>query len=116
MKRLLSSRWAGPAILLLGIFMMLTNVSTLVLVLAGAHEVRSAAAGAVADVIGEGVLVLGALLPILLPLIWAAASPAGAARELGRVNAVISRHGRMIGIVVCALTAAYLVARGLGVV
>jgi hypothetical protein len=115
-QRMLGSRWAGLAVLGLAVFMMATNFSTLVLLLAGAHEVRSAATGPVEPVLGYGMLAVGALLPILLPLVWALISPASATRVLQRLNSVLARHAKAIGVVLCALTAAYLLARGFGLI
>lgn len=114
-NRLLSSRWVWLGVLGLGLFMMATNLSTLVLLLAGSHVVHSSHAGGTAALLGYGILVVGALLPILLPLCWALISPASASRVLGGFSAVIAKHSRVIGIVVCLLTAAYLLLRGFGV-
>lgn len=115
LARLRSSRWLALGAALLGVLMMATNISTLVLVLAGAHETASAGAGVLAAGIAYALLAVGALLPVLLPLGWAILSPTSATRQLGRLQDLLSRHGRVIGIVVCLLTAAYLIIRGLGV-
>lgn len=116
LTRLRASRWLALGAAALGVLMMATNISTLVLVLAGAHETASADAGALASGVAYGVLAFGALLPVLLPLGWAVLSPKTATRQLGRLQAVLSRHGRVIGIVVCLLTAVYLIVRGLGLI
>jgi hypothetical protein len=108
------SRWAGVGVLGLGVFMMVTNFSTLVLLLAGSHEVTSASVAPVIRGLGYGLLAVGALAPILLPLVWMLVRPAAATRDLGRINDAITRHGRAIGIVVSLATAAYLLARGFG--
>lgn len=111
-QQLLASRWAGPAVLGLGVLMMATNFSTLVLVLAGGHLVHSAPASDAVP--GYAMLAVGALLPILLPLVWALISPATATRVLQRFNGFLGRHAKVIGVVLCGLTAAYLLARGFG--
>lgn len=108
------SKWAGVGVLGLGVFMMVTNFSTLVLLLAGSHEVTSASVDPVIRGLGYGLLAVGALAPILLPLVWMLVRPAEATRDLGRINDAITRHGRAIGIVVSLATAAYLLARGFG--
>ncbi|QAY73337.1 hypothetical protein ET445_08255 [Agromyces protaetiae] len=112
--RLRTSKWAVPGVAALGVVMTVTDVSSLVLVLAGAREVASADAPALAAAVGYLLLVVGALLPIVLPLAWVLVDPNAASRGLGRVNAFVSKRGRVLGIVVCLVTAAYLVARGLG--
>lgn len=114
-ERLLNSRWAGLGVFGLGVFMMVTNFSTLVLVLAGAHELDSGAHDILVRVLGAGMLALGALLPVLLPLVWVAASPTAATRRLHQLSGMLARHGRTIGSVICALTAVYLLLRGFGI-
>lgn len=113
-ERLSSSRAVGVGVLGLGVFMMVTNFSTLVLLLAGSHELSSAGVDPLTRGIGYAVLAVGALVPILLPLGWMLVRPAAAMRELGRINAAIGRHGRMLGILVSVATALYLLARGFG--
>jgi len=113
-ERLSSSRAVGAGVLALGVFMMVTNFSTLVLLLAGSHELSPAGVDPLTRSIGYAVLAVGALLPILLPLGWVLARPAGAMRELSRIDAAIGRHGRMLGILVSLVTALYLLARGFG--
>lgn len=113
---LLSSRWAGWGAVALGLVMMVTNFSTLVLVLAGAHEITSSSAGALVRTIAYGMLGLGALAPILIPLLWATLRPTDAARGLQRINAFLDKHGRLLGVVVCGLTGLYLVLRGFRVI
>lgn len=115
-QRLVAARWVSLGVLGLGVLMMATNLSTLVLVLAGAHEIHSSEAPAVTIVLGYAMLAVGALLPILLPLVWALVSPASAAKVLGRLNALLTKHGKVIGVVVCVLTAGYLIARGFGLI
>lgn len=111
-----SSRWAGLALLGLGIAMMATNVSTLVLVLAGGRDVAVAAADPALRAGGYALLTVGALLPILVPLLWRILSPASAERGLARLESFFRRHGKVITISVCLLTAGYLVIRGIGLV
>ena len=114
--RLTSARSAPLATFGLGVVMMLTNISTLALVLAGAHGLRSSHESAGWVVVGGVLLSIGALLPILLPLVWELIAPTAATRDLARLNGVLARHGRVIGVVVSGATAIYLIARGLGFV
>lgn len=114
-RRLLASRWRVLGVVALGMFMMMTNISTLTLVIAGAHEAIAAGTSATARVTALALLALGALLPVVLPLLWAAIAPRSAARGLGRLNSLLQKHGRAIGITVCLVTAAYLIVRGIGV-
>jgi len=111
-----ASRWAGLGVLGLGLLMMATNLSTLVLVLAGTHEVDSSTRDPIVRALGYALLLIGALAPALLPLIWVLAAPRAALRQLQRLDRVLARHGRVIGVVVCLLTAAYLLLRGFGVI
>lgn len=115
-QRLLSSKWAGLGVLGLGVLMMVTNVSTLVMVLAGAHAVNSGPHDLLARVVGYALLAIGAVLPILLPLVWVLISPTAATRSLGRFGALLGRHSRVIGVVVSAVVGAYLLLRGFGLI
>jgi hypothetical protein len=115
-QRLSSSRWVGAGILGLGVFMMVTNFSTLVLLLAGSHGLSAAGVDPLTRALGYALLAVGALAPILLPLVWVLVRPAAATRDLGRVDAALSRHGRVLGIVVSVATALYLLARGFGLI
>lgn len=115
-QRLLASKWAGLGVLGLGLLMMVTNVSTLVMVLAGAHAVNSGPHDVLGRVIGDVLLGLGAVLPILLPLVWVLISPTAATRSLGRFGALLGRHSRVIGVVVSAIVGAYLLLRGFGLI
>lgn len=114
-RRLLASHWRILGVAALGVFMMVTNISTVTLLVAGAHEATAAGISATVRVTALALLALGALLPIVLPLLWVAIAPVSATRELGRLNSLLQKHGRTIGIAVCLVTAAYLVARGIGV-
>lgn len=115
-RRLQSARSAPLATFGLGIVMMLTNISTLALALAGAHGLRSSHEPVGWVAAGGVLLIIGALLPILLPLVWELIAPTAATRDLARLNAVLVRDGRVIGVVVSGATAIYLIARGLGFV
>ena len=105
------SRWAGPGALGLGIVMMATNISTLVLVVAAGRDLARSDDALTWRAIGYLVIVVGALLPILAPLLWRVLSPARAERGLGAVDGFIGRHGRPIAIAVCLATALYLIVR-----
>jgi hypothetical protein len=115
-QKLATSRWVGAGIPGLGVFMMVTNFSTLVLLLAGSHELASLGVDPLVRGIGYVMLGVGALAPILLPLVWVLVQPTVAMRELESVNGIITRRGRVIGIVVSALTGVYLLARGFGLI
>lgn len=115
-RRLQSARSAPLATFGLGIVMMLPNISTLALALAGAHGLRSSHEPVGWVAAGGVLLIIGALLPILLPLVWELIAPTAATRDLARLNAVLVRDGRVIGVVVSGATAIYLIARGLGFV
>lgn len=113
--RLLASRWAGLGVFALGLFMMVTNFSTLVLVLAGSREIESGLGDPVWRVVGYLVLALGALAPVLVPLVWITVGGHTAMAQLQRLNAALAKRARPIGIVVCLLTAAYLYTRAFGI-
>ncbi|MEJ1229901.1 MAG: GAP family protein [Galbitalea sp.] len=87
-------------------------MSTVVLLLAGAHEVAAGSVTAAARWIGYAVLAIGALAPILVPLVWFVVRPRAAGRQLDRLNRFITRHGRTLGVLVCLITGFYLLARG----
>ena len=66
--------------------------------------------------IAYGMLGLGALAPISFPLLWAALRPADAARGLQHVTAFLDKRGRLLGVIVCVLTGAYLILRGFRII
>lgn len=113
--RLLGSRWASLGVFALGLFMMITNFSTLVLVLAGSREIESGLGNTGWRALGYLLLGLGALAPIVLPLVWMVVGGRTAMAQLQRLNAALATRARPIGIVVCLLTAAYLYARAFGI-
>ena len=114
-QALLKSRWAGPGVIGLGVLMMATNVSTLVLVIAGGRDVAADHSPLLWRALAAGLLCCGALLPVLLPLLWRIASPVRAQHGLAAIERTFRRHSRAITIVVCGATAVYLVLRGLGI-
>ena len=97
----------------IGVAIMLTNFSTLVLYVPAMKEVAIAHVGDGAKVLTV-VLVLGitsilAWAPVLLDTV----APRAAARVLEPLNAFMTRHQRTLSVVVCFVFAVYFVVKGL---
>jgi hypothetical protein len=111
----LSSRAAGIGVFGLGIAMMLTDVSTLVLILAGGRDISEARVALAWEIWSYALLSVAALAPILGPRVWRLASPQRSQRGLAVIDAFFTKHGKPIAIAVCLGTAAYLTLRGFGI-
>lgn len=107
------SRTGASRMIGLGVVMMLTNVSTIVLTLAGLREIALADVSSPPKAAALAFLVVVALTPIWLPLLVAVAAPRVMARVLGPASTLMRRHGRSIAVVVSVVSGGYLVGRGL---
>lgn len=106
-----ASRGAGPRAVGLGFVLMATNVTTMVLVVAAGRDLARTDAATLWRALGFAIVVIGALLPILVPLLWRLISPVGAASRISAVERFLARNGRPIAISVCLVTALYLIVR-----
>lgn len=96
----------------LGVVMMVTNLSTLVLFIAGLREVVVADIDETGEVIGVAVLVVGALVPVLGPLGIDIVAPGPSRRVLDPAQRLVAHHGTTIAAVVSLVFGAYLIGRG----
>lgn len=96
----------------LGVAMMVTNLSTLVMVIAGLREIVHANIGAAGQLIGAALLVVGAVAPVVVPLGLDVAAPGPSRRVLDPAQRLVARHGATIGFVVAMIFGAYLIGRG----
>lgn len=116
-RRTASSSPTAPTgagkLLTLGVAMMVTNLSTLVMVVAGLREVVRADVDVAGELIAVGVLVAGALTPVLLPLGLDVVAPGPSRRLLDPAQRLVARHGTTIGVVVSLIFGTYLIGRGL---
>lgn len=96
----------------LGVVMMVTDLSTLVLFIAGLREVVVADVDETGEVIGVAVLVVGALVPVLGPLGIDIVAPGPSRRVLDPAQRLVAHHGTTIAAVVSLVFGAYLIGRG----
>lgn len=96
----------------LGVVMMATNFSTLILYIAAVKDVRYAKVDALMDAGALAYLILFATLPIVLPLVGSIVAPGPTQKTLGRLDGLAKTHSKQIGVVVCAIFGVYLLAKG----
>jgi hypothetical protein len=97
---------------LLGVAIMLTNFSTILLYL---PAMRAISASPVADtdkVVAVAVALVITLLPVLIVFGLAVLAPSHSKPVLDRLHTLITRHQRMIGIVIEVVFGVYLVLKG----
>jgi len=91
---------------------MVVNFSTLLLVLPAVHEITRSTATATAKVVAFVVLDVIVLAPVLVPVLLVTVLGSGADRALDATHRWVAAHSRMIGVVIEAVFAVYLIARG----
>jgi threonine/homoserine/homoserine lactone efflux protein len=96
----------------LGVVLMLTNFSTIVLYVPAMKEVARADADVAVKAVVTVVAFVVTSVPVTGPLLAAAMAPATADRLLGRLNGFLSRHRRMVGATICTVFAVYLLVKG----
>lgn len=105
-----TSLWAA---FLLGIAMMMSNFSTILLYLPAMREISSSSV----DVAGKGVVVVMvfviASLPATLPLLVRVAAPGPSARWFAALHGVVTRYQRPIAIVIEVVFGAYLLIKAI---
>ncbi len=98
---------------LLGIIAMLTNMSTIVCYLAGAHEISKAALGSGESLLALALLILVTLTTILIPIGIYFVFPKRSDKAMSSFNAWLSRHSKVIGASVLLVFGAYLLIKGI---
>jgi hypothetical protein len=90
---------------------MLTNVSTIILLLPGSHVVTRSDAGTAAKAVALAVLLVVVLLPLLLPPLVVTVLGHRADPLLASHNRLVVGHQRALNAAVCFLLAALLASR-----
>lgn len=91
-----------------GVVIMLTNVTTLVLFAPALHMIMHADVSQTDKLIAYGLLFFITMLPLLLPLGIALAMGRNAERFLSKLNAFVTKHNAVISAVVCFGFAIYI--------
>lgn len=107
-----SRRTGVKATLGLGVLMMSTNITTLVLYIAALKEIDAAKVGAFDEAIALTILIAIAMLPILLPMAIYQIAPRTAQRILSRIGAFTDHHKRTISLTVLTVFGLYLLLKG----
>ena len=105
--------WGTGAAFVLGLGIMASNFSSLVLYLAALKEIVRADATTSATVVVTGVFIAIMLLPVELPLLLTVVAPRSADRLLGGIGETVERNSRPITIVVLVGFGAYLLLKGI---
>jgi hypothetical protein len=98
---------------LLGIGLMASNLTTVVLLLPATHDVAVSRADFAAKAVACSVLAIAAILPALLPPLLVTLGGEGGRRKLDQFAAWMHEHQHRISAVVCVLFAVYLAATGM---
>ena len=97
----------------LGIVMMVTNVSTIVLYIPAMRDIGRADVSEADKVLAVLVVLVIVSLPATLPLLLRVVAPGPSQRALTRLDATITRHRRTIVCIVEVVFGAYLVLKGI---
>ena len=97
----------------LGIVMMLTNVSTIVLYIPAMRDIGRADVSQADKVVAVLVVLMIVSLPATLPLLLRVVAPGPSQRALTRLDAAITRHRRTIVCIVEVVFGVYLIVKGI---
>jgi len=98
---------------ILGVVAMVTNLSTIVIYLAGAHMITQASVGNADSAVALATMTFVTLLTLLIPIAIYFIFPNSADRVLGRLSAWLGRHSKIIGVAILAIFGVYLVVKGI---
>lgn len=98
--------------LILGVGVMLTNVTTLMLYIPAMKDISVASAGDAAKAAVAVLVLLITSLVVWVPLVLDLVAPRTADRVLSRLNRFLARHQRTLGIAVAFAFAGYLAVKG----
>jgi Sap, sulfolipid-1-addressing protein len=96
-----------------GIIAMLINTSTMVLYIAGVHEISAAKLGAAGNVLALAILTLVTLVTLIIPIVIYFAFPRKSEQVLGKLNAWLFKHMKEIGVAVLLVFGIYLLVKGI---
>lgn len=96
----------------LGLFLTVTNFSSLIFYLAAAKSTADSHLPALDQAAAMSLVGFGFMAPIVLPLLATVASPAASKKFLDATNRVVKDYGRYIGAAVALLFGVYLILKG----
>jgi hypothetical protein len=96
-----------------GIIAMLINTSTMVLYIAGVHEISAAKLSAAGNVLALAILTLVTLVTLIVPIVIYFAFPRKSEQVLGKLNAWLFKHMKEIGVAVLLVFGIYLLVKGI---
>lgn len=102
------------AALALGVVLMLTNFTSLVLYLPALQDINRARTTDSSKAVVIAVLFLFTALPVLVPFVGRLVAPGPSGRALARLGAFMTVHKRRVTVVVAGIFGTYLLVRGLG--
>lgn len=96
-----------------GMVAMLVNSSTMVIYIAGVHEISGADASIAGTVLAMAVLTAVTLLTLLIPITVYFISPRRSQEALGSMRTWLAGHSKAIGLVLLVVFAGYFLAKGI---
>jgi threonine/homoserine/homoserine lactone efflux protein len=105
-------RMRPPVAYAFGLFSMVTNITTVALVVAAAKEIAASQVAAWEGTVASALLVAAACVPAWGPVALVSVAPQTAGGLLDRVEALIRRRGRLLVVLLIAAAGAFLVVRG----
>ena len=100
----------------LGSFAMIVNTSTLIIYISGLHAIAAAGLEAFDDIVTLAILTLFTLTSLIIPIFVYFALPKRSDRVLTSLHAWLSKHSKVIGVVVLLSIGVYLVIKGIWVI
>jgi len=98
----------------LGVAMMLSNFSTILLYLPAMHVISTAGVAAGDKVLAVAVAFVVTSLPATVPLVVRVVAPGPSARAFDRLHGFIARNQRRIGVTIEVIFGVYLVVKAIG--
>ena len=100
----------------LGSFAIIVNASTLIIYISGLHAISAAKLEPFDDIVALTILTLFTLTSLLIPIIIYFALPERSEKVLASLRVWLSRHSKVIEIVVLLIIGVYLVIKGIWVI
>ncbi len=105
---------AGPGkYIIIGLIVMITDFSSVVLFIPGIRDVAVASVGLVSKILVGAILYFAVLAPALIPLLATVISPDKAGRTMVAINDWLKRHSQAINTILCFIFGAFLIFKGL---